>query len=75
MSVETSVMATVTFEYHCWESDESTDAELWHRTRQPVTVIRQLGPDEVDEEIGRMYHVRFQDGFEGDVFEDELARV
>lgn len=60
------------FEYRCWKSDASNDAELWHRTDQPVTVLRQLGPDEADEEVGPMYHVRFADGFEGDVFEDEL---
>lgn len=66
-------MATVLFEYRCWKSAASNDAELWHRTRQQVTVLRRLGLDEADEEVGPMYRVRFQDGFEGDVFEDELS--
>ena len=72
------------FEYHCFESDASCDAELWHHSHQQVTVVRQLGPDEVDEgegtiderlELGmpRMYEIRFEDGFSGHVTEDELS--
>lgn len=72
------------FEYHCWESHESADAELWYRSHQKVTV---LGPAEDWEgwddsgmtfnercEAGhaRGYQVRFEDGFEYEVFEDEL---
>ena len=33
------------FEYHCWESPESSDAELWHRSHQRVTVL-DLAPND-----------------------------
>jgi len=57
----------VLFEYHCWESKDSADAELWRHTHQAVDVLYQLdNPDQV------MYRVRFGDGLEYDVFEDEL---
>ena len=59
------------FEYHCLESEDSADAELWHRTHQEVAVLHQLS-DVNEVEVGKMYRVRFADGFEGDVFADEL---
>jgi len=56
------------FEYHCWESENSVDAELWHHTHQSVDVLCRLdNPEQV------MYRIRFNDGLEYDVFEDELA--
>jgi len=56
------------FEYHCWESENSVDIKLWRHTHQPVAVLYQLdNPDQV------MYRVRFGDGLEYDVFEDELV--
>lgn len=27
------------FEYHCWESPESSDAEVWYRSHCEVSVI------------------------------------
>ena len=61
------------FEYHCTESEKSCDAELWHHTHQKVTILRRLkNKVEVDESIGRMYRVKFPDGFEYDVLEEEL---
>jgi len=64
------------FEYHCYEGEDSGDAELWHHTHQQVTILAKL-PD--SEAIGsgqpiKMYHIRFADGFEYDCFEDELVR-
>lgn len=71
------------FEYHCLESHDSTDAHLWYRSHQRVTVIG--GPDGscVDEDmtfrqrgeegVPNIYRVRFVDGLEADVFEDELT--
>lgn len=56
------------FEYHCYEGEDSNDAELWHHTHQSVTVLNVI--EEADE---LMYHVRFDDGFEADVFDDELV--
>ena len=61
------------FEYHCWESESSGDAELWHHTHQQVTVLRKLRvPEECDAEVSPMYRVRFSDGLEYDVCDDEL---
>jgi len=73
------------FEYHCWESDESQDADLWHRSQQRVTVVghtedhecvRTEAPTlaERGEECAMpcMYAIRFEDGHEAGVFEDEL---
>lgn len=57
------------FEYHCWESEESADAELWHHTHQQVEILRILTPDESDYE---MYEVRFADGFTAHADWDEL---
>ena len=63
------------FEYRCWESEESCDVDLWHRTHQPVTVIDRIELDKDSEsEVGRMWRVRFDDGFVGDVFEEEILK-
>ena len=64
------------FEYHCWEDEQSSDANLWHHTHQKVTVLRKL-PD--SESIGngetiKMYRIKFLDNFEADVFGDELVK-
>lgn len=62
------------FEYHCYEGEDSGDAELWHRTHQQVVVLRKLKvPEECDHENSPMYHVRFEDGFEYDIFGEELV--
>jgi len=70
------------FEYHCWESYESSDAPLWLRSHQQVTVLgRDPGDDEdfggtfldrADACCPNVYQVRFADGHEGTAFEDEL---
>ena len=61
------------FEYHCWESPESCDAEAWYRSHQKVRVIGR-GEDDHDQYPGevKVYKIRFEDGLEYDVFEDEL---
>ena len=62
------------FEYHCYEGEDSCDAELWHHTHQQIAVLNKLTDiDELD--VGRMYRVRFADGFEYDVCDDELMRT
>ena len=59
------------FEYHCYEGEDSADAELWHHTHQQVKILHK--EPNIDEfETGRIYQVRFQDGFESVVFNDEL---
>jgi hypothetical protein len=67
------------FEYHCFESPKSCDAELWYRTHNKVLVLSivELGCGETKlerllEGCPRVYRVVFEDGFEYDVFEDEL---
>lgn len=61
------------FEYHCYEGEDSNDAELWHHTHQQVTVLNKK--TDVDEgKVGRMYRVRFTDGLEYDVCDDELVK-
>ncbi len=72
------------FEYHCYEGEDSADAELWHRTHQQVTVISgpysdpSFGPpagtaaERADNGLPFTYTIRFTDGHEGDAWEDEL---
>lgn len=61
------------FEYHCEESETSCDAKLWRHTHQKVEVLYK--EDDVDEgDVGRIYMVRFADGYEYDVFDDELVK-
>ncbi len=67
------------FEYHCLESDASSDADLWYRShsRVQVTGITEQGVGDTPEERAeegcpRVYRIRFEDGFEHDAFEDEL---
>ena len=57
------------FEYHCYEGEDSSDVILWHHTHQEVEVIRRLSNEESELPMTR---VRFSDGLEYDVFEDEL---
>lgn len=57
------------FEYHCWESEQSADAKLWHHTHQRCTVLRMHTPAESDYED---YEVVFADGFVGTACADEL---
>ena len=40
---------------------------------EEVEVIRELTDDECDKaEVGKMFRIRFDDGYETDAFEDEL---
>lgn len=72
---------TYFFEYHCTEDHGSSDAEIWYRSHQLVTVLCCVNAEDYghlteDEryENGEplVYSVRFMDGLEWDVFEDEL---
>jgi hypothetical protein len=66
------------FEYHCLESHQSCDAEIWYHSHQKVKVLSVVywGFDELqdrrEEGDPRVYSVKFNDGFIADVFEDEL---
>lgn len=71
----------VFFEYRCWESPASADAEIWYRSHQPVMVLS-LRPGEdaegttrdqrAEDGIPLAYRCRFADGLEWDLVEDEL---
>jgi hypothetical protein len=70
----------VYFEYHCYESPESSDAELWFRSHQRVTVLKLTergGGDTKRERCANgepaAYDVKFADGFIGTAVEDELV--
>ena len=67
------------FEYHCYENEKSCDAEIWYRSHQKVLVlsISDFGGGDTESERAefgepRVYKIRFKDGLEWDVFEDEL---
>ena len=75
---DNKVGKTFWFEYHCYESPESCDAELWYRSHQKVKVIGVSEwsfdefEDRMDDAQPRVYLVEWEDGFQYDVFEDEL---
>ena len=67
------------FEYHCFESPSSCDAEVWYRSHSKIEIlgIVEMGNGETPQERGengepRLYRARFEDGFEYDVWEDEV---
>ena len=66
------------FEYHCYESPESCDAEIWYRSHQKVKVlsVSEWSFDNLQDRINdgqpRVYLVEWEDGFQYDVYEDEL---
>lgn len=50
------------------------DSKLNARTNQLVEVLRALTPQEADiDDVGPMFHIRFEDGFETTAFADELT--
>lgn len=52
------------------------DTQLNDRSGQVVEVIRPLTGKEVDlADVGPMFKVRFEDGYETDAFEDELSDI
>lgn len=72
------------FEYHCYENHDSSDAVVWYRSHQAVTVLaetagygqRDIFPtfDQRSSEGEPVsYRVQFRDGFEYEVWEDELV--
>ena len=69
------------FEYHCSESHDSSDAPAWYHSHQQVEVLGLTDCEQVsfttfaermNEGMVLVYRVRFDDGLEWSVFEDEL---
>jgi len=49
------------------------DEEMRRHDGAIVSIVRRLGPKEVDEfDVGPMYHIRFPEGCQHDAFIDEL---
>ena len=72
------------FEYHCYEGHDSADAQVWYRSHQRVEVLTVDDPEgflvtmptyveRQAEGCPITYRVRFTDGLEWSVFEDELS--
>lgn len=70
------------FEYHCFESHDSSDAVAWYHSHQEATVLGEADhsawPGSTWDERAEactpiVYTVRFDDGVEYGVFEDELV--
>lgn len=71
------------FEYHCLESHDSADTELGYRSHSTVTVSGRDHDEQMEthgwnyqqrceEGMPNVYAVRFPDGYQDTVFEDEL---
>jgi len=71
------------FEYHCNESHDSGDAPAWYRSHEQVSVVRLANYEDrlhagsnwmsrCEDGLPLVYRARWPDGFEWDVFEDEL---
>lgn len=73
------------FEYHCWESEESADADLWHRSGQAlVAAVHDEGDHDCLRSLGLTFEERgaegqpctlrvtFADGHVADAWEDEV---
>lgn len=53
----------------------TTDTELMKYNGTEVEIIRPLTKEEADiDDVGNMYKGKFEDGYERDIFEDELSR-
>lgn len=69
------------FEYHCWESEKSSDATLWHHTHQKAVILRELEGDAPEnttiierlyDGVPKSYQIQFDDGYIDTAIEDEL---
>lgn len=52
------------------------DSKLNERSGETVEIVRELTKDEADiDDVGKMYKIKFVDGFVTDAFEDELNLI
>lgn len=55
-------------------NSHNADTELNSYSGKKITILSKLTEKECDiDEVGNMYHIRFEDGFETDAFEDEIT--
>lgn len=53
---------------------QGNDSELKFRDGSPIDVLYRLNPDTYDsDDVGPMFRIRFEDGYETDSFEDEIV--
>lgn len=69
------------FEYHCWESPQSSDAELWYHSHQKVKILKLVEKgvgktieERFDNTQLAAFRVQFADGFQAEAAEDELYK-
>lgn len=71
------------FEYHCLESMDSADSDLWLRSHSKVEILGEVDRENewgqgmtiqqrMETGVPKRYRIRFSDGHEGVCFEDEL---
>lgn len=71
------------FEYHCFESHQSSDAQSWYRSHGVVEVLYEeteddrrvhlpTAEDRFEGALPAYYRIRHADGYEWTAFEDEL---
>ena len=67
------------FEYHCNEGEDSRDYPMYLHSHQKCIILsiaeKGIGETEIERlenACQRVYHVKFKDGFEWSVFEDEI---
>ena len=66
-----------------WQIDKVVEKKVFNTTQSDlmkyngteVEIGDELTDAERDPEVGRMWHVKFYDGYTGDAFEDELTEV
>jgi hypothetical protein len=63
-------MSEYWFEYHCHEGHDSSDAPAWYRSHERVTILRVVEP--ANDDHSGVFRARWNDGFEWDVWGDEL---
>lgn len=68
------------FEYHCFESEQSADADIWYHSHQEIEVLGLAQTDvlyttkreRLENACPLVYNALFGDEFKCDVFEDEI---
>jgi len=53
----------------------TTQSDMLDYNGTTVKIAYELGDEERDPEVGRMWHIVFDDGTESDAFEDELKFI
>ena len=60
------------YEYHCLESHDSSDAELWYRSHNKIKIIGYSKNQGLMEDEPTTLDIQFEDGYIGSAWEDEI---